>query len=832
MRKKLLPILILSFIYYSGFSQCAIEPWSLQKRVDLSSLVIEGKIIDQYAFRENGKNAIYTASVIEVYKIFKGQVSSPYRVELITFGGQIGLEKHHADPELELQKNEVGIFLLNSNIIDIPDFVKNNNKPKYQGTASVQSFISYDFDENRAYDVSETFNGITTVFYETLQNITKNTLKLVKSLGYNPERLKYRPTAGPVITGFSPTSANAGTGDILTVKGQGFGNTRGNGRIEFLDANFGDGRRTKTSYSADYIQWTDTQIKVRIPARAGSGNIKVNTNDSGTFTSVNNYKINFAHLNTSYQPTGGNEQYYTTDHINDNAKGGYSFQFSNRFKANTNMVNTFLRSLETWRCGTLVNWDLGRDTTIKVTAGDGVNIVRPTKYTDSRLAVCYSYWQGCFSSGTNMEWYVTELDIEADSTRNWYYGTGSPSGSQYDFQSVLSHELGHGHQLGHVIASSEMMNYSIAAGQKKSTLSTNDLAGGNYVKDKSIKMNVCSGSPMKALAANACGYTKPLSGFKTDIILACTNSNIILTDTSIGVVKTYTWDFGKDATPATANTKGPHTIKYSTEGFKTIKLFTTNDFGTDSSVKKDYINVLPSKPSKPINLKYDDTACLALATLQVDTPKLNNTLVWQLPSEASGISLTINTKKISWTTAGGPYTFWVKNANKCGTSDSLLGKVVVLNNPKSNFSSLPNGRTVTFTNTSQFATSYKWYFGDGDSSNLKNPSHTYPAGKPYTTILKSINKCFTSSLTIIVNPFHPANISDIEKAGIWVYPNPTKDIINISEQIATYQLTDAAGKIIVEGNERTIDLTNYSKGIYFLKVTSNHNKQFIKVIKN
>ena len=833
MFKRILTLLIFSFITKFSFSQCAIEPWSLEKRVDLSSLVIEGKVIDQYPFREVGKNAIYTASIIEVFKVFKGQVNSPYTIEIITFGGQIGLEKHHASPELELQKEQVGVFLLNTNQVDIPDFVKNNGKAKYQGTASVQSLINYDLDENKAYDISNIFNGINTTLYEKLQTLTQQKIKKINSFGYNPERLKYRPVTAPVVTNFSPSSANAGTGDIITINGLYFGNARGNGRVEFLDANYGTGQRMKTPYPADYIVWNDTQIKVRIPSRAGTGTIKIATNDSGSSSSFTSFKVNFSHLNATYTPSGGSEQYYTTDHYNDNSKGGYTFQMNTRFKANNSMVNSFLRSMETWRCGTLINWEVGRDTTIKVTAGDQVNIVRLTKYTDSRLAVCYSYWQGCYVSGTNMEWFVSELDIEADSTRNWYLGTGSPSGTQIDFQSVLSHELGHGHQLGHVISSNEMMNYSIGPGQKKSTLSTNDLGGGNYVMNKSVKSNSCSGGAMKALTTANCGYTKPFSGFIADNTTSCPNSTIIFTDTSTGIVKTYLWNFGKNATPATANTKGPHTVKYNVEGIKTIKLFTTNDFGTDSSVKNNYVTVLPAKPIAPVNLVYEDTACLALAILKVDSFSGPNTLNWQLPAQASVLGSTKYTTTVSWTRAGGPYKFWVRTVNICGNSDSLVGQVLVLNNPTSSFTAAENGRTVTFTNTSQFATSYKWYFGDGDSSQQTNPVHIYPAGKAYTANLKAINNCKKVSFNKVVNPFHPAGISKSEILNNLIYPNPTHDLLYLSKEIISYTLMNASGKILLEGKNNQIDLSTKAKGIYILNAHTNSGETiYAKVVKD
>ncbi len=65
---------------------------------------------------------------------------------------------------------------------------------------------------------------------------------------------------------------------------------------------------------------------------------------------------------------------------------------------------------------------------------------------------------------------VAELDIEFDSTYNWNYGPGAPAFSQYDFESVAVHELGHGQQLGHVINSAEIVHYSISNGQTKRAL--------------------------------------------------------------------------------------------------------------------------------------------------------------------------------------------------------------------------------------------------------------------------------------------------------------------------------------------------------------------------
>jgi len=50
------------------------------------------------------------------------------------------------------------------------------------------------------------------------------------------------------------------------------------------------------------------------------------------------------------------------------------------------------------------------------------------------------------------------------------------------------------------------------------------------------------------------------------------NENLTFTDASLGNVTTWEWNFGTDATPAAASTKGPHTVQYSSTGTKTVSL--------------------------------------------------------------------------------------------------------------------------------------------------------------------------------------------------------------------------------------------------------------------
>jgi gliding motility-associated-like protein len=64
---------------------------------------------------------------------------------------------------------------------------------------------------------------------------------------------------------------------------------------------------------------------------------------------------------------------------------------------------------------------------------------------------------------------------------------------------------------------------------------------------------------------------------------------------------------------------------------------------------------------------------------------------------------------------------------------------------------LCNNFTVGFTNQSSGATTYKWYFGDGDSSSVVNPTHTYADTGHYNVTLISNpgEVCFNTSTQIV-----------------------------------------------------------------------------------
>jgi C1A family cysteine protease/PKD repeat protein len=84
----------------------------------------------------------------------------------------------------------------------------------------------------------------------------------------------------------------------------------------------------------------------------------------------------------------------------------------------------------------------------------------------------------------------------------------------------------------------------------------------------------------------------PRALFESSNEKVCLASNVTFTYLDNNTATTFQWDFGENASPATAITKGPHQVSYSTEGRKTISLIVIGPGGNDTLVRDDYIDVV------------------------------------------------------------------------------------------------------------------------------------------------------------------------------------------------------------------------------------------------
>jgi len=304
---------------------------------------------------------------------------------------------------------------------------------------------------------------------------------------------------GQAIINFSPNTTTAGTGSQITINGSGFGSGPASATkyVEFASADNGGVTGVRPAL-VEYVSWTDNQIVVIVPSDAGTGAINV-FNGTTTLVSAGNLIVSYNIINVST---------YQVKHINSNTQGGYNWQLELSFDAQSNAKNSFLKSLNAWTCFTGIGWKVGVPTPANQTGRDGINIVRfdtGSELPAGVLGVAYIYYTSC---GSN-KWEITETDLVFDKERTWNFEDALPAPSQTDFQSVVQHELGHAHSLGHVIDNTDLMHFSIPPGTRH-TIGQNNRNAGNFQVAFSVLAGggICSAAMIAAIPTT-CGFPYP-----------------------------------------------------------------------------------------------------------------------------------------------------------------------------------------------------------------------------------------------------------------------------------------------------------------------------------
>ena len=139
---------------------------------------------------------------------------------------------------------------------------------------------------------------------------------------------------------------------------------------------------------------------------------------------------------------------------------------------------------------------------------------------------------------------------------------------------------------------------------------------------------------------------------------------------------------------------------------------------------------------------------------------------------------------------------------------------------------IKDGGIAYFTSVGSIAQQYLWDFGDGTTSSNKNPQHIYTATGVYIVSLTlSTESCEVSdSVQVrVVDNSGPTSIASNSNKKINIYPNPVKDILNVSlNEKATLRLIDISGKLIIESElesgTNTIDIGSIAVGKYIIQI--------------
>ena len=527
--KRVTFLLLCCFFITITYSQCLSYKIPLQQKVQSSTWIIIGKVTGKHTYTD-GKN-IYTLNKIDVAAWLKN-LTSQSNVSIITIGGVLKDKAQTTYPAVQLTIGHEYVFFLDNNntVIDDKNY-RSVNPGIIQALmyADVQGALLYQNGKYINY-----FNEPSLTETELLQQLAALTGQQPKSPNgnlYTPR--SFSGSSSPMaITGFSPSTVNAGTivpGDFLTITGSGFGTSPG--VVGFRNADDGGATFAVPPNTSDYVSWSDNSITVKVPAEAGTGTFVVNG-----INSPSPLTVNYAHTSIDAEflnfTTSTRQRFYLRDK---NSLGGYSFLYNNAgFSSNIGAVDAFERALITWRCPNKINFRSG-GTTSSLFALDGENVVLTDNLPAGVLGRATSRYSGAGTAScdqANTVWWLDEIDIQFAPAPPggfaWQFGPATASSSEYDFETVALHELGHAAGLGHVIAPEKLMHFALQPGENIRIPSTSDMAGLNAKLAYSIQPTCYnpagSGVPMRIWNGSGCVLPGSIYSFKG----SCKNAAIDL----------------------------------------------------------------------------------------------------------------------------------------------------------------------------------------------------------------------------------------------------------------------------------------------------------------
>lgn len=260
-------------------------------------------------------------------------------------------------------------------------------------------------------------------------------------------------------------------------------------------------------------------------------------------------------------------------------------------------------------------------------------------------------------------------------------------------------------------------------------------------------------------------FPTPLSGFEMLHDWDCTPVEVYFKNISKGLPDSFYWDLGDGTTsfdfePMHTYTTGNSSTLY------TIYLITTNDCGTDTLtqdllVKPNTVDAFFSV-DKFMGCEGDTFYFQNYSTDTSNMGSLN--VAWDF-GDGQGAS-DDNPSHIYQ--QKGTYTVKLHVDNGCG-HDDVFDTLMISQTPDIEIISNNEacaGETLYFSySTDTEISGRKWYFGDGDSSSLSNPFHTYESEGTYSVIMEGVSAAGFPACTgiavkqILIKPTPQATIS-------------------------------------------------------------------------
>jgi gliding motility-associated-like protein len=329
-------------------------------------------------------------------------------------------------------------------------------------------------------------------------------------------------------------------------------------------------------------------------------------------------------------------------------------------------------------------------------------------------------------------------------------------------------------------------------------------------------INGCADTVLKVNAISPGNFTAAFTLPASE----CLGKTVAFTNTSVPLnqVDSSRWDFGdgKSSTGLDAS------HAYFTSGIFNVKLISW--FGSCSDSVTQPVNILPGPIAK--FTASPTSACKPPLSVQFNNLTVGGTVVkWIL---GNGATSTLDNPLIKYNSYGSfDVSLIVKSASGC--LDTLVQKdLVVIDKPKiTAISGLPYSGCLPWTNTfsaivNASVATYQWDFGDGTTSGIKNPTHTFTDTTAYNVklIITTVDGCSDTVTNTVHGGLKPK--TNFVGTPNWICPLDPVKFTNLSSVFANswfWQFGDGGTSVerdptylYMDTGYKTVTLISYNNG--------------------
>lgn len=262
----------------------------------------------------------------------------------------------------------------------------------------------------------------------------------------------------PMVATITPTGQIAGIGRTVQIDGSGFGATQG--QVHFV---YGLSVNPGYCDAAPVVSWSDTRIVVRVPRYASAGSVRVTT--AGGLTEYRAYDVGFSTAGYKMPVQSGQP----------GQPGQVSYLVNENHPGVTGEGAEIVKAFDTWNAaGSVFRVSRAGESTRTESVGVGNNRneiwFAPTSDLPGSLALNYLW------SYPGQDY--LESDIILNTAFNW---ATSATGSAFDIQSVVLHEVGHTVGLDDQYPNYDRVMGAAVGGVNRRTLTASERAGAAYL---------------------------------------------------------------------------------------------------------------------------------------------------------------------------------------------------------------------------------------------------------------------------------------------------------------------------------------------------------------